>query len=219
MTFGVVAALSAGVAWYFSLKVAEVKGEELSRFQQESKAAIAVADARAVEAVEGTAKALAEAASVNERSEKLELEVSQQRERAAKAEKDLIELQQRVKRRALTSNQRAQLIESLQQSPIKGEVVVVCVLGDDDGVAFAGQIHSVLQAAGWPSKGPRQLGGFSGGGNPIGLSILVHNAKDAPEHASVLRKAFDAVGIQLVGFEKPSEVDPGVVHIQVGNKP
>jgi hypothetical protein len=179
----------------------------------EARRAAANAEEQASYAGEGTAKALAQAAAANERATKLEVEAAQQRERAARAEHDLLELQQRVRWRELTADQRKSLVDALRRSSVKGLVTLNCVLGDGEALSFAKQIHDILGEAGWPATAVDQRVYQQ---NPIGIAIVVNDVAKAPPHAGPLQNAFVTVGVPLVA--NPSFPE-GSVTIVVGNKP
>lgn len=209
VVLSVLSAIAGFLALYFSLKSDALKDAALRSFQTESSLAIASADARAAdanrkaaEASEGTAKAL--------------LATEEQRERAAKAEKDLLEVQQKLRPRTISVDQRTRLVAILSVSP-KGPVHITCILGDGEGLAFAQQINDLLRSVGWTVEdGGVSQAAFTG--NPVGLVILVHSASSAPPHAIVLQQAFAAVGIPLGGTEKTALAE-GSVEIIVGAKP
>lgn len=133
---------------------------------------------------EGTAKALAEVAAANERTTKLELEASQQRERAAKAEHDLLELQQRLAWRRISSKEHGEFVAALK--PFAGSIVEVTKLGDAEAGQFADDIISIFAEARWDIQR-----NFSGSASPpiYGLQCLINEGAPAAKAlAAVLRK-------------------------------
>ena len=218
----VLAAIAGVFALYFSSELAARKDTELTRFQAESKAAIAASDARAAEANEkaagaaaGTARALGEAAAASERAGKVELEAERQRERAANAEQELGALKARIADRHLTSDQRRKLITVLSGEP-KGEIEVNCVGPQPEPCAFASEIVDVLKAVGWNVSKFIQ-GVIPVGGTPVGLAIRV-NSKAAPARAAALQKAFAAVGLSAPGIVAEGLPEDSVI-LEVGSKP
>ena len=89
-------------------------------------------------------------------------------------------------------------------------------MSDPEGQTFAAQIDDILKAAGWSTTGVSQ-GAFAPH-NPMGIFIIVHNAKTAPPYAAFLQRAFDLVGVPLLG-EENTQIPEGKVQIIVGNKP
>lgn len=229
VAFTAVAALLGLLSWFFSSRLAIEKDAALHRFQTESTAATALADARAAEAnqaaeearqkaagaEEGSAKALSDVAAANERAGRLELEAASQRERAAKAERDLLVLQRRIEPRQIGRVNGEQLIAALKQAAPKGSVDVTCVLGDAEGAAFATQLDQILKASGWTTTGVSQS--VYTGGNPQGWGLLVRAGSPPPPHAEALRQAFASAGFPLQVVENP-EVAPGSVRMLIGNK-
>lgn len=204
----------------FAVGAAAVFTDQIIRKRHETRIASAQRDAaeanqKAAEAGEGTARALAETGAANERVVKVELEAAQQRERAARAEKDLLELQERIKPRRISADQRERLIAALRNLP-KGPVIVTCVLGDGEAIAFANQIVDSLKSAGWPVDGVNQV--VYTPNNPVGFFVRVRSAANAPPYAGALQQAFNSVEIRLDGQQVPT-LSEGVVEIVVGNKP
>jgi hypothetical protein len=152
--------------------------------------------------------------------QKVEIDLAKQQEKAAIAERSLLELQERIKPRTISADQRATLIRLLTPIPklgSEGKIVVRSVAGDGEADFFAGQIVGVLKASGFTTED--QVQSVYGGGNPIGSFISVHNIRAAPAYVVSIQRAFQYVGIIMGAFEKPDEVPEGNVVITVGNKP
>jgi hypothetical protein len=176
----------------------------------ESNARVKTAEARIASADASSNDAVARVAAA-------ELQVAAQRERAAKAEKDLLEVQEKIKPRRITPEQRDQLVMFLSQPP-RGKVDIMCVLGDGEGLAFAEEVGQVLKASGWEiGSGGVSQGAFAPS-NPVGFGVLVHSSQSPPPRAISLIHAFRSVGLPLGGSEK-KELDADAVQIIVGNKP
>jgi len=223
VVFTVLAAVAGLVGWHLSSKYRDARDAAFERFKLQSAVSVAESAARraeatkrASEAEEGTAEAVAEATSANERTKALEEEAGKLRERAAKAEKKLFELQESIKPRRISEEQRTRLMTLLSAASPKGLVGLGCVLGDAEGGTFAEQIDEVLKAAGWPTAGISQA--TYDGGNPTGLFVLVKSASTAPARAAVLQRVFSEAGIQLPAYTK-SNLDTDDVHIIIGTKP
>ena len=122
-----------------------------------------------------------------------------------------------MKPRRLTDTESASLVNALRNASPKGQVEIVCVLGDGDGFAFASQIDTILKAAGWPTTGVSQAA-FGPGGNPIGFGIMVRAAATAPPYAVALQSAFTAAGLRIAGAEAAGLAE-GTVRLVIGNKP
>jgi hypothetical protein len=157
VVFGVLAAVAAVFALYFSLKRDSAKDAELIKFQQTSRVSIANADARAAEANEkaaaageGTAKALAEAANANARTQLLEVEAAGQKERAATAEKDLLALRQKIAPRRLTAEQKTKLTSALRPFSPAPINLAWAGPGGQESADLASDIIDAITSAGIP---------------------------------------------------------------------
>lgn len=157
----------------------------------------------------------AEAARANERAEALELETAKQREKAALAERALLELQQRVADRHLSTEQRTDLVERLSTSP-RGEVHLECVGGDPEPCAFAGELADALRAGGWTvAFGESDRGILFGGTSPKGVFLRVQSG--TIPRAVALQRALAEVGIQAPGQIVP-DLPEDWVKLLVGYK-
>jgi hypothetical protein len=152
----------------------------------------------------------------NERTKTVEEEAGKLRERAAKAERKLFELQERIKPRRISEEQRMRLTTRLSAASPKGLVGLEHVPGDAEGGTFAEQIEEVLKAAGWPTT--RISPATYDGGNPPGLFVLVKSASTAPARGAVLQRVFSEAEIQLPAYTK-SNLGADDVHIIIGTKP
>jgi len=87
--------------------------------------------------------------------ERVETELAMQQQRAATAERSLLELQERVKLRHLSAEQRKKLIDFLNTpaaaAVAKGPIRVQSLLLDETAQPLALDIKEALAAAGWPS--------------------------------------------------------------------
>lgn len=154
VAFTAMAAMAGIAAWYFSGQLSKVKEAKLGTFQQESRLAIASADARAAEAnekaseaAEGTATALSDAASANERAGRIELEAAEQRERAAKAERDLLALQEQLAWRVIDDQHATALVTRL--SMFAGQSVwLFPIAGNEEISRLSQQLAAILKKAG-----------------------------------------------------------------------
>ncbi len=181
------------------------------------KTADALATSEAIAIADATAKvAVAEAGAANERTKLLELKVGEQQERAAKAEADLLLLEERIKPRRLSALQRREVVAHLSASPHKGQITITALLGDIEGNTLAAQFDEILLAAGWTTNGVDRV--VVNGRAPEGVGMAIQNAAAVPPFAVSLQQAFEAVGVEILGAEKPL-LPPGVVELIVGIKP
>jgi hypothetical protein len=218
------------LAWMFSSRATATKEAALVQFQQESRTAIAQADARAAEANgraaeadgrvaearERAAGASADAAAAAERAETLEVEAARQRERAAIAERRLLELRQHATPRHLTSAQREELIALLGAAQPRGFVTVGSTFGDSEANAFAVEIRDTLLAANWPTGSLEPVAFLPR--EPIGLELHVKTGERPPAYADVLGRVFEAAGLRLEKREMPN-LDANTVRVTVGARP
>lgn len=131
-------------------------------------------------------------------------------------EKTLEEIRKKQMPRTLTSEQRSQFL-SLLSNYTKGEIEIVCVLGDAEGYALATEIDGLLKAAQWKIIGDGVTQVVYTGGNPVGIGIIVKSVLTAPTYATILHKVFQNIGFPVGRMEDPTLPDGKVVLI-VGNK-
>lgn len=174
-----------------------------------------------------------ETAKANERAQKLEhanltlrgeiailqKTAAEQQERAATAEKDLLELQERIKPRNISPDQRTKLVALLAAIPKNGsenKIGVVSLSGDAEGDTFGGQVDEVLRAAGFKTSDRGQA--MYVGGHPTGFGFIVRKVATSPSYIAHIQWAFISVGIPMGIAENP-ELPEGYFSIMVGVKP
>ncbi len=186
------------------------EAEALRAEAENAKANIVIAQADAAKATEGAAKAGVEVAN-------LQVVVANAETRRAEAERALLEVQERLKDRHLTTEQRARLLELLKANP-KGAINVSCIAGSSaEPCNFADEIVAVLTEAGWQVDFTGR-GMIMVGGTPVGVFIQVHNAAKAPIRAEVLQKALGAIDVEAGGVVSET-MQEGTVNLVVGAKP
>ena len=62
-------------------------------------------------------------------------DLAKQQEKTVSAERSLLELQQQIKKRVISTDQRKHIIEILTSGP-KGSIKITCVRGDGEGLCF-----------------------------------------------------------------------------------
>lgn len=115
---------------------------------------------------------------------------------AANAQRALLEIQERMKPRLITENQRLRLHEVLKNGP-KGQIRIFCVSGNLEAHNFAIQIADVLTTADWVVDGV-----FDAVISPTssGLEVAIRDEKAASKlRADTLRLALSGVGFPTVG--------------------
>jgi hypothetical protein len=194
-----------------NLEIARLTKEaETLRAEAESaRADIARAQADAAKANEGAVKASAEVA-------RLQIVVANAETKRAEAEQALLELQERVKPRHFTPEQRARFIALLKDAP-KMTVEVNCV--DQEACAFAQQIASALREAGW-----NVIGGegevFSLLKAFFGVELLQKNPGKALPAYKALYEAFSAIGQEFRPvYDTTGTLAEDRLAISVGTKP
>lgn len=128
---------------------------------------------------------------------------------------ELEETKQRQQPRALTADQRQQLVVALGTASPKGRVEVIAVLGDGEAHAFAMALLFALQEAGWPADGVSDAIYTDA---PVAVAVVVQSANQPPPHAVPLQRALRAAGIEAHGRLEVSK-PPGTVELLVGRKP
>jgi len=173
-------------------------------------------DVRIAEATKAASDATASQQQAEIELAQVGIELAKQQEETAVAVRERMEIQERIKHRTLSMEQRTRLVEALKRGP-KATVNVSCVVGDTEGKDFAREILRVLRACGWPAGGVTQV--VDTGDNPVGVGIWVRDADALPPHAATLRAAFRSVGILLTEKEDAAAVRQGTLLIFVGTKP
>lgn len=141
--------------------------------------------------------------------QKVETDLAKQQEMTANAERELEELKETMRPRSLTQPQQASLVKLLSGEP-KGEVEILCVIGNTEGCAFANQIDKVLKAAGWTVKGGGISQAIFSSPVPVGVVIIVRNAITAPPFAARLQRAFFSIGVPIGGVEQSTRPEGSV---------
>lgn len=145
-------------------------------------------------------------------------EVAKLQKEAAIAQRDLMILQEKVKPRKFTEEQKTQLITTLKANP-KGNIYIECINGDAESCGFAKQIAEILSLAGWKIIDLRDVITFSKGGQPrIGMAIIVKSRESSPIRAAILQKALAEVGVNAPG-ELRNALSDDEVQLFVGVKP
>jgi len=145
--------------------------------------------------------------------QKVEIELAKQRERTAAAELALAKVQERMKWRSVSPEQRKRLLEMLKDEA-KGNIVVKCSVGDDEAYNFASQFVEILRSSGWSVDGVNQSW-FAD--PPVGAGFLVHKLADSPSYGPPLQKAFIPVGFEFSVSEQ-ERIPVGEIELLIGHK-
>jgi hypothetical protein len=133
----------------------------------------------------------------------LETNAATQQERAAKAEKELLELQERIKDRHLTREQKTTLVRELSNSA-KGQLEVRCPIGNPEARNFALELLEVFRASGWTvNLNDRVIITPT----PVGLKLWIHSEQptqegvrmtgQAPERTNSVIRAFGNARVEI----------------------
>lgn len=202
--FGLLAAAFAVLSLIYSSRIDYAKKIEEERL----KAKVSEANAFAERAKEEAAKAFENAATTNERSQKLELQVEEQKERAANAEKDLLLLKDKIKPRSVPTDIANKLINELKLFNTK-EIHLSSSLGDGEAASYANQVKAIFDYAGWKVDSGIGFSTYTG----VGVYILTKTNND--RDAEKLINIFNASGIKLQHQVNP---DGKKIQIFIGSK-
>lgn len=197
-------------------RVAKVEAEakekiaELTTEAERAKAERAEADKQIEIAKADVTKAARQTAEIS-------LRVEEEARKRAEAEKALLELQERVKPRHLTAQQRKQLIEVLKKNPSNLEVIN-CVLADAESCAFATELNAVFKEAGWTTGGVVSFAFAFMTEVPVGLEVWAQGFEPAPPQVGIIDAAFKSAGLRATGRIDPSR-RVGQIKLIVGAKP
>lgn len=145
---------------------------------------------------------------------KLEKEAADAKTKQAEAEKALLELQNQLRFRALTPEQRTQLLNFLKANPV-GKIEIFFVASDKESAHFAKQLHDVFDEAGW------NISLFTGamifGADvPKGLSMATKTQSN-PSGAA-LQQGLNSIGFNVIARIAPHQ-ERDLIDLTVGVKP
>lgn len=115
------------------------------------------------------------------------------RDKAAKSEQELLKLQEKLKPRSVSPEQRARLVPALREIDPKGTLAVAAVSGDWESSSLASQFIDALKEAGWTVT-PINMLGVAG----YGMALIPKDPDNAPGYVSKVAAAFTSAGIPLV---------------------
>ena len=180
----------------------------LTDSQKRAEAELANARYMATTSAESEHRAEAQLSVARKELEAASLKVAELEARAARAERDVVELKQRTEPRRLSEKQRALIVSTLKKAP-PGTITVTTV-SDQEALGFAGDLVSVLRAAGWTVQ-PIMHGQILP--TPYGLTLFTGGTQDVSRSSRVLLDAMKSAGLDIsIGVGRA----PG---IEVGLKP
>jgi hypothetical protein len=134
---------------------------------------------------------------------------------ASAAQKEAAELRHQQAGRALSAQQKAQLLSLLKlESP---QELYFLSAPDSESQTFADQLFAILRAAGWKTSLPPYNWGTVQH-YPVGVVILTADLKNAPRGAVVLQGSLKKIGIESSGLSFEM-VPAGKFGLFVGLKP
>jgi hypothetical protein len=210
VAFGLMAAVAAAFALYFSARASEAKDSALEKYKADAAATVALADARAAEATEAAAKA-------NERAGTLEKETAGLKATAESERLARVELEARVSPRRLPAKQQQALAEAVARYVRPDLQVAFSSLSADlEARVLGAQIVKALQTAGINTMDG--LGGVmpTGGGGPPPIGIMVSGPDSERGFINAFAQSLKASGLLVSVTVKP---EAARVFVFVGMKP
>jgi hypothetical protein len=204
VVFGVLTAAATALTIVASNRISRLQSEDASRLQ-----------ARLQAAEEAATSTTAGLRNTSEKLTAAEQAIQSARADAAQARASAEVSKAKLQPRTLSSGQRSDLIAALKAGP-SGAIDIVAVLGDAEGIGFAGELDAALKVAGWPTSGVSQAVYTPRG--PIGVLLTIRSKDSEPVHAVTLQKALTRIGIEAPAILDAS-VDAGYVGLIVGHKP
>jgi len=210
-----IAAMAVGIATWKVVTKAKQLGDvqdELTLTLRSKVATLEIAAGSTVKDLLNLQKAADDAKAAQQ---KVEIDLAKQRERAAIAERALLELQEKIKPRRLSEEQKQALVRLLSpEIPIAPRIF--SGMDVPDGEAFKQDFEDVFRRLRW-TVDPHNLGRSVFSGHIIGILIVVRNGSSAPPQAAAMQRALKAIGI-----EAPGSIDPAIpdntFEIRIGSK-
>jgi hypothetical protein len=147
--------------------------------------------------------------------QEVELDLKKQEERTAKAETNLIELQERIKPRHLSKEQKDTLVGLLSnQQPISP--IVFWSMGVPDGEMLGKDFIEVFDKIKWEVTA-HNSGTVFPDQQFAGVIIAIHSGDVDVPQAGALQKALEKIGIRAKGSVNPA-VPAGTFELRIGVK-
>jgi hypothetical protein len=118
-------------------------------------------------------------------------QLAQQQERAATAERSLLALQEKLRTRQLSSEQKTAIKNALKGLPPR-QVNILAVMGTQDGALFGHDLAEAIGSGGWTAS---YLGLESSGGEIRGLALVMKDTMHPPAGTVQLQNALKAAGL------------------------
>lgn len=147
---------------------------------------------------------------------KQQLEVAQREQQEASAK--LSNIEEKVKGRHLTNDQRVSFIKYLANVQ-KGSVTIAYGSQDAETVSFVEEIRSLLKSAGFSIPDRLELAlGYTIKTPPPAFIALIVGSGSTPPYALPIQEAFHKIGIEAIGTDGRDIATAGEVKIYVGSK-
>jgi hypothetical protein len=131
--------------------------------------------------------------------QRVETKLAEQQTRAAIAERSLLELQEKVKPRHLTPEQKAAIKVALEGWP-PHEVRITAFVGTPDGTSFGIELAAAINDGGWTAS---FLGQESSGGELRGIALIMKDTNHPTPGAKHLQDALSAAGLPAPAWNNP----------------
>jgi hypothetical protein len=123
--------------------------------------------------------------------QRVETKLAEQQERAATAERSLLALQEHLRTRQLSSEQKVAIKNALIGLHAR-QVNIFAVVGTQDGAIFGRDLAEAIVGGGWTAS---FLGQESSGGEIRGLALVMKDTTHPPQGTVQLQNALKAAGL------------------------
>jgi hypothetical protein len=123
--------------------------------------------------------------------QRVETKLAEQQERAATAERSLLALQEHLRTRQLSSEQKVAIKNALIGLRAR-QVNIFAVVGTQDGAIFGRDLAEAIVGGGWTAS---FLGQESSGGEIRGLALVMKDTTHPPQGTVQLQNALKAAGL------------------------
>jgi hypothetical protein len=126
-------------------------------------------------------------------------EMARQQTRAAEAERSLLELQEKIRPRHLSREQKEAIKNALKGFP-PHRVEILTVIGTPDGDPFGRELADAINSGGWQAV---FLGEEATGGEIRGLGLVMKDTTHQPPGTKQLQDALKAAGLPAPAWNNP----------------
>ena len=126
-------------------------------------------------------------------------ELGKQQERAATAERSLLALQEHLRPRHLSPEQK-EAIKRVLEGLEPRQVNITAFMGTPDGTSFGLELAAAINSGGWRAA---FLGQESSGGELRGIALIMKDTSHPPPGTSQLQDALAAAGLSAPAWRNP----------------